>query len=153
MLNSLQVFFSLSMSPVPGWRWKAKAYLELPSGGSGLERPVLSFQVQQFWFWANLFYVEGVWRHTCLSVDFSTGRLLLVENGHLLKEIVSEELVQMFKVNIGLFHPNTNLNSNLADFWRNNEQRHCGMQLPQGDTTVNSLHEHAGAPQVFNVLL
>ena len=42
--------------------------------------------------------------------------MLLVENGHLLKEIVSEELVQMFKVNIFLFHPNTNLNSNLADF-------------------------------------
>ena len=41
---------------------------------------------------------EGVWRHTCLSVDFVSGRLLLVENGLLLKETVSEELTNIFKV-------------------------------------------------------
>ena len=40
----------------------------------------------------------GVWRHTCLSVDFQTGKLILVENGQLLKETVSEELTQMFQV-------------------------------------------------------
>ena len=42
--------------------------------------------------------VLGVWRHTCLSVDFQTGNLILVENGQLLKETVSEELTQMFQV-------------------------------------------------------
>lgn len=44
------------------------------------------------------FAFEGVWRHTCLSVDFVSGRLLLVENGLLLKETVSEELTNIFKV-------------------------------------------------------
>ena len=33
-----------------------------------------------------------------MSVDFQTGNLILVENGQLLKETVSEELTQMFQV-------------------------------------------------------
>ena len=33
-----------------------------------------------------------------MSVDFQTGKLILVENGQLLKETVSEELTQMFQV-------------------------------------------------------
>ena len=33
-----------------------------------------------------------------MSMDFQTGKLILVENGQLLKETVSEELTQMFQV-------------------------------------------------------
>ena len=96
--NSHQAFFLPSMNLGRGWHWRVKAYLELPFVGLGLERPARFCQVLQFYLMRYLLPFEGVWRHTCLSVDFSTGRLLLVENGLLLKETVSEELAQMFKV-------------------------------------------------------
>ena len=97
MWNFRQASFLLSMNRGRGWRWRVRACLELLSSGLDLGRPARFFQVLKFWsFFSSDF--EGVWRHTCLSVDFSMGKLLLVENGLLLKETVSEELAQVFKV-------------------------------------------------------
>ena len=102
----------------------------------------------------------GVWRHTCLSVDFQTGKLILVENGQLLKETVSEELTQMFqvfafsnslsdwvklllsKMIVWLLHNTLILPG--ADVWQDHEQHHNWVQLPQSNATSTGLHEHAG---------
>ena len=39
-----------------------------------------------------------VWRHTCASIDFTTGLTRLVENGRLVKEVTDQELVRMYQV-------------------------------------------------------
>ena len=39
-----------------------------------------------------------VWRHTCTTVDFTTGTTVLVENGEKIHEATSPELVRMYKV-------------------------------------------------------
>ena len=37
-----------------------------------------------------------VWRHTCLSVDFTTGRTVHVEGGRLVKDVTDQLLADMF---------------------------------------------------------
>ena len=39
-----------------------------------------------------------VWRHTCTTIDFTTGTTVLVENGEKIHEVTSPELVRMYKV-------------------------------------------------------
>ena len=39
-----------------------------------------------------------MWRHTCASIDFTTGTTRLVENGRLIKEVTDQELVRMYQV-------------------------------------------------------
>ena len=39
-----------------------------------------------------------VWRHTCTVVDFISGRTSVVENGRIVSEIISKDLVRMYKV-------------------------------------------------------